>query len=161
MMIDWLIDDLVAENATFNAPTCSQTHFTHTFIKYVCICSTTIHRVPRERRREICFVEETIEENSTQFTRRGREEIGRGFKQKRLGRYAVNAVVFVFSSLFLYFCTEKCDRRLVLHLFSFAPRRGGCVFFYLNARTFARINHHRLLWGGGHIRNDTMMIIRV
>tara|TARA_B100001758_G_scaffold205012_1_gene185160 strand:+ start:536 stop:934 length:399 start_codon:yes stop_codon:yes gene_type:complete len=76
-------DDLFAENATFNAPTCSQTHFTHTFIKYVCICSTTIHRVPRERRREICFVEETIEENSTmQFTRRGREEIGRGFKQK-------------------------------------------------------------------------------
>ena len=72
-----------AANATFNAPTCSQTHFTHTFIKYVCICSTTIHRVPRERRREICFVEETIEENSTmQFTRRGREEIGRGFKQK-------------------------------------------------------------------------------
>ena len=76
-------DDLFAENATFNAPSCSQTHFTHTFIKYVCICSTTIHRVPRERRREICFVEETIEENSTmQFTRRGREEIGRGFKQK-------------------------------------------------------------------------------
>jgi predicted ATP-dependent protease len=76
-------DDLFAENATFNAPTCPQTHFTHTFIKYVCICSTTIHRVPRERRREICFVEETIEENSTmQFTRRGREEIGRGFKQK-------------------------------------------------------------------------------
>jgi len=66
-----------------------------------------------------------------------------------------------FSSLFLYFCMEKCDARLILHLFSFAPRRGGCVFFYLNARTFARINHHRLLWGGGHIRNDMMIYIRV
>lgn len=67
------------------------------------------------------------------------------------------AVAFVFSSLFLYFCTEKCDRRLVLRLFFSVSVRITRVFFYLNARTFARINHHRLLWGGGHIRNDTMI----
>lgn len=64
---------------------------------------------------------------------------------------------FVFSSLFLYFCTEKCDGRLVLRLFFSVSVRITRVFFYLNARTFARINHHRLLWGGGHIRNDTMI----
>ena len=67
------------------------------------------------------------------------------------------AVAFVFSSLFLYFCTEKCDGRLVLRLFFSVSVRIARVFFYLNARTFARINHHRLLWGGGHIRNDTMI----
>ena len=55
---------------------------------------------------------------------------------------------FVFSSLFLYFCTEKCDGRLVLRLFFSVSVRITRVFFYLNARTFARINHHRLLWGG-------------
>ena len=67
------------------------------------------------------------------------------------------AVAFVFSSLFLYFCTEKCDGRLVLRLFFSVSVRITRVFFYLNARTFARINHHRLLWWGGHIRNDTMI----
>lgn len=65
---------------------------------------------------------------------------------------------FVFSSLFLYFCTEKCDRRLILRLFFSVSVRIARVFFYLNARTFARINHHRLLWRGGHIRNDAMII---
>ena len=69
--------------------------------------------------------------------------------------YAV--AFFVFSSLFLYFCTEKCDGRLVLRLFFSVSVRITRVFFYLNARTIARINHHRLLWGGGHIRNDTMI----
>ena len=70
-----------------------------------------------------------------------------------------HAVAFCsfFSSLFLYFCTEKYDRRLILRLFFSVSVRIARVFFYLNARTFARINHHRLLWGGGHIRNDTMI----
>ena len=68
------------------------------------------------------------------------------------------AVAFVFSSLFLYFCTEQCDGRLVLRLFFSVSVRITRVFFYLNARTFARINHHRLLWRGGHIRNDAMII---
>ena len=44
-----------------------------------------------------------------------------------------HAVAFVFSSLFLYFCTEKCDGRLVLRLFFSVSVRIARVFFYLNA----------------------------
>ena len=62
--------------------------------------------------------------------------------------YAV--AFFVFSSLFLYFCTEKCDGRLVLRLFFSVSVRITRVFFYLNACTFARINHHH----GGEVISE-------
>ena len=86
-----------------------------------------------------------------------KKSVGDLSKSDLEGTRNAHAVVFVFSSLFLYFCTEKCDGRLVLRLFFSVSVRITRVFFYLNARTFARINHHRLLWGGGHIRNDTMI----
>ena len=67
-----------------------------------------------------------------------------------------------FSSLFLYFCMEKCDMRLILRLFlSVSVRtteRRVCLFYHLRAHLPALIIIGRLLWGGGHIRNDITII---